>query len=252
MNLIVALTGALATLIGLLLMVEGTAHPPDLATLSPIVTHFSSGTSVCFMLVGLSLLCALGAKRSARFNLLLALLGSVVIALSTLGIFSSFEQALPGERWLWPNRISFQASVFFAIIGVSIVILAYRFARAKHAEERLWLSVPITLAMSLTITLVLWYSLLLHDNAYAGREVMAKADNLRVDVEKELSYHLEPLRRSASRWSLEAVNPLDVRITINLLEATTDYFQALAILDPGVRISHAQPSPRRLNRGLSQ
>jgi PAS domain S-box-containing protein len=94
----------------------GTSHPGRMAP----------DTALCFMLLAAGLENACGSRKTRRTLVALAILGSLVTTVSVAAMLSYFSSALRNHGGWGLTMMAFPTAAVFAILGVALVLIAWR------------------------------------------------------------------------------------------------------------------------------
>lgn len=137
-----------------------------------LVSHpgrMAPNTALCFLLVGISLLVALLAKEQAKRAREVGLLGGLIFSLGIVA-FTGYLMGLE-TAYGWGNlsRMAIHTASGFMVLGLGIVLYAWKIDPDEKTGIPLWMPLLAGLA-SLTITILIWQAVVSMLNSQVGRE----------------------------------------------------------------------------------
>jgi PAS domain S-box-containing protein len=163
-----ALLGGLAAMIGLATLFEYFLHTDfgidDFLVETYLLTgvadpgRMAPNSTLALSLIGVALLGLSLRTRGRAWEVLPALLGSIVIAIGTAALVG-YAAGIPGAYcWGNFNGMAVHTAIGFTLLGGGIVGLAWNQAQQDTREAPTWLPVLASVSV-LTVTLCMWYGL---------------------------------------------------------------------------------------------
>jgi PAS domain S-box-containing protein len=161
--------------------------------------------SLCLVLAGATLAWKAFAPFSLARILGQACVGSVLVSIgfSTLiGWVASLPAVYHWGSTLPMSRID---AVALVLLGLALLLMAWRENEALTAEPPAWLPLPAVI-FSTTLTLIFWIGLRERELLYLGTDTQIAINNLAGAVTHELDRQTDAFERMARRWGQMADN----------------------------------------------
>ena len=172
-------------------------HQFSLEKNSDYSEQIAFGTSLAFILSGLSLECLIFFKKWRI--LVWGAFGSVIAAVGFVGEFGHLA-ALPG-LYQWFGKIPMEGEESLGVIlgGLSILALAWRTRTGESNKTWRWLPVPVALGM-LTATFAVYWALVGQGRARIEESIAKEAIMLRDNLAAGVQAQILPVVRLTNRW----------------------------------------------------
>jgi len=166
-----------------------TSHPGRMAP----------NTALCFLLVGISILIAANhLKKSAK---VLGFLGALIFALGTVPFFGYFAGVETAYGWGNLTRMAVHTSLGFIVLGVGLVVYAWKSEIGDQKKIPVWLPILVGVA-AINTTVLLWQAVSKDINQNRYNLVLQKGDQVKKEVLSELEGRINGLKRIVRRWKV--------------------------------------------------
>jgi PAS domain S-box-containing protein len=203
--------------------------------------HFMS--AACLLLAGTVLAWKPFAPRARARILGEACAGSVLAAVgfSTLTGYAAGLSTI--GHWGAAEPMSAVAAASLLLLGLALLVLAWRESEALTAELPWWLPLPVGI-FSATLTLVLWTGLREHELLYLGTNTQRTIDNLASAITHELDREISAFERIANSWgqaSDQASAVWETDAAMQLSPGTSPGCFAIEWVDPSLHTRWVYP-----------
>lgn len=160
-------------------------------------------TALCFALAGIGLaVCCAIPKRDAG-ALVFALCGAMVTALSSIAIIGYLFGLSNEAGWGALARMALHTAVVLFVL--SIGILSQASENAKNIRNFRTVVAPLTAFVgSLTVTILMWQSILEGESKFLLQHLTAKAEQIAAVVSSDFDANIDALDRMRQRWEFNS------------------------------------------------
>ena len=169
-----------------------TTETSHLGRMSPV-------SSVCFTLIGFSLLIIFLCEKVPWGPMAVGSFASITISISVVALLG-YALGLPGTYgWGQLTRMAMHTAAAVGLLGTGIFIVAWDVGRARGEPTPRWLPVPLTLGV-FTGSLVLYFALDSREDLETARTVKAGAESAKNQIQVRMEARIRSLVRMAKRW----------------------------------------------------
>jgi PAS domain S-box-containing protein len=243
--------GVLVATIGLLTLVEylfGVDLGIDQLLITPYITveashpgRMAPNTAMSFALTGAALLVMSWPARLRQRPLVLALVGSLVVALGTLALVG-YAVGLPAAyRWGPLTSMAVHTAAGLAVLGAGIVAFAWRDSQVDAPGAPRWLPILAGVGV-LVITLGLWQALDAQNRAHLARTIRLAAAGVKDEITSQMDARVLALAGLAWHWEAWGKPPRDYWVAEAALSMRQHPgYQAVAWVDSSLRVRWVTP-----------
>ncbi len=215
---------------------------PYIVTATAAPGRMAPHTAVAFILSCLAIGLTTARQPRRQHSAVLAVIGSLVAsigAVALVGYMTGFEQAYGWERF---TKMAAQTAAGFVALGVGILALGWREARALSAHTPRWLFAPIIIGV-MACSIIFFQALINYEDQQIDFRTQTEAAAVQQEVESELEASIAVVSRIAARWGSNG--PPDrsrwVADTSLNFDGPTLY-QSIAWVDPEYRLGWVVPT----------
>jgi hypothetical protein len=159
----------------------------------------SAASALCLCIAGAALTLISWPNSQGASHLVLALLGTVLLFVSLLGVFGfplAFELGIVSQSSV--VQLAFQELAGFVVVGLAVLAYAFRTDVARPAP-RPWLPLFVGLSGT-TVTVLFWQALTTQESHRVQRMVQFEAAQVQRQISEGLPLRLQALLDLAGRW----------------------------------------------------
>ena len=176
-----------------------TSHP---GRMSPVA-------ALIFLMVGLATISGGILHRHRGGRLAAGLLGSLVVALSSMALLGYVTGLTGTYGWGLLSRMALHTASGFLSLGIALFIIAWLQELAMENRSPRWLPVSTALAAA-SATVVLWHALSVREQEQMGEIVQANGALVRNEILASLESELHSLGHLASTWDNSGQPPREI------------------------------------------
>jgi len=166
-----------------------TSHPGRMAP----------NTALCFFLVGLSLWMSSQLQKLKTNAKALGILGGLIFALSTVPFFGYLVGVETAYGWSNLTRMAVHTALGFIILGLALVVYAWKVDTGEEKQIPKWLPVLVGIA-TVTTTILLWQAVTVGHNNSVRKIIQTKTVLIGNEILSELEDRIRGILRIARRW----------------------------------------------------
>ena len=211
--------------------------------LSGVPGRFSPNAAICFLLSALSLLIVNQPSWFRRAYYPVGLLGSTVSALGGMALLGYVFDVEAAFSWGRLAKMSLFASIAFWLLGLAIMIIAWR-REEEGAREPSARFIAICLALgTAAASLVFWKALVIQEQKQAQRTVASEMQILESELRGEMRLRIQAMEKLGQRWDVmgrpdKTQWQYEAVLTLRNLRG----YQALEWADTSLRVVWAAPA----------
>ncbi|MBS0663196.1 MAG: PAS domain S-box protein [Verrucomicrobia bacterium] len=137
-----------------------------------------------------------------------AVAGSIVAAVGGSCLLGYVGDVPAAYTWGTATAASPLGGFALALLGLALLLLAWREAQVVEEAMPFWLPVPVVTAC-LTLTLIVWIGLRAREEGYIGARTQTAAEGLATAVNYEIERQRAEVGRLAANWSQDPPLPAD-------------------------------------------
>jgi PAS domain S-box-containing protein len=173
--------------------------------------------------------------------LIVASLGAVAAAIATTVLIAHAAGVIPSQRWSPLTVLAPQLTLAFVLLGLGVMILAWREEIRRHGNAMRWLPVPVGIAL-IVATLLLWQALLAQERDHVNRIMQAELNSVANKIASNVQAHVLALLHMAGEWEAGGrPNRRDWNLDSAIALSPMSGFRSVAWIDPTARVQRIMP-----------
>ncbi len=135
-----------------------------------------------------------------------AVAGSIIAAVGASAMLGYVVDVPAAYTWGTATAVSPLGGLALALLGLALLLLAWREAQVVEEAAPVWTPVPVVTAC-LTLTLIFWIGLRAREQGYIGARTQTAVEGLATAAHYEIERQQAEVERLAANWSQDAGLP---------------------------------------------
>ena len=194
--------------------------------------RMAPNTALCFFLVGLSLFVSIRLQKLKASANILGLLGGLIFALGSVAFTGYVIGVETAYGWGNLTRMAVHTSFGFIILGLGVVVHAWKIEVGEQSEIPKWFPILVGLA-AITTTFLICLAQVSDHKGNILKQIQLTANHSKQKLQSELIVKIQGLNRLAKRWDVRDIPSKEEFISdADVYRADHASIHLIAFIDP--------------------
>ncbi len=166
--------------------------------------RMAPNTALCFFLVGISLWGGGQVANQKQDGKAMGLLGGLTFSLGIVAFFGYAAGMETAYGWGNLTRMAVHTAFGFMVLGIGLVIYAWKADAGEGKKVPYWLPVLVGLAF-LTTTVLIWQAESNDQNNQLRKQIKLTSNYIKSEIQTEIQRVIKELGRLAKRWEVREI-----------------------------------------------